>query len=469
MKPALVVDLQRLLPKDAVSVDSQDLERHSVDALGRYRAFWISDALDAMPQVVVRPKSVEQVAAVAAYASQHAVPLVPWGGGTGVMGGAIPQRGGIVLDLKGLDQVHQIDVEARTVAVGAGVVLEDLGRAMETHGLALGHDPWSLPIATVGGAISTNGVGYLAGKYGPMGDQVLGLEVVLPSGQFLQPRRVPKSAGPALDTLFIGAEGTLGIITQAVLVAHPAPEVRSLHAYRFSGFEAGFHTVQEMHALGLRPALVDFDEEFSLEGGTDSRGETTLYLGFEGYREEVEAQMARGLALCRHHGGEDLGGEEAQHFWDTRHESGERYKREVLQNPGGARRRRSSWRMDYLHVAIPASRVLEYRRQCQELLKEHRIPVREWSLWGRPEFFSLLIADPGPTTDTTSERMAQAVDQILIAAQDIGGAMEYCHGVGLKLAHLMDREHGPGMEALRGVKKALDPAGILNPGKLGLG
>jgi FAD/FMN-containing dehydrogenase len=124
--------------------------------------------------------------------------------------------------------------------------------------------------------------------------------------------------------------------------------------------------------------------------------------------------------------------------------------------------------MDYLHVALPGSRVLEYRRRCRELLAEHGVAVREWSIWGRPELFSFLIAEPHPSAEVTSERMGQAVDAVLQAGQDLGGSREYCHGVGLKLGHLMEREMGPGLAVLRRLKQALDPAGIMNPGKLGL-
>jgi alkyldihydroxyacetonephosphate synthase len=458
----------RLLPRGAVSTSPAELERYAGDAMGRYRAFGTGELLDAHPQAVVRPRTAQQVATVAAYASAQGVPLVPCGGGTGVMGGMVPVRGGIVLDLKGLGRIAEIDHEARTATVGAGVVLEELARVLEPRGLMLGHDPWSLPIATVGGAVSTNGVGYLAGKYGAMGDQVLGLEAVLPTGELFRTRGVPKAAGPALHHLLIGAEGTLGIITQAVLEVYPSPELRSLHALEFPSFEAGFEAAQTMYSVGLRPALLDFAEEFRPGESNGAPHDVELYLGFEGTREEVEGQAARGLAICRRLGGVALGLGRAQEFWDTRHQSGERYKREVLEAPVKGRGQRRPWRMDYLHVALPASRVLPYRRRCQEMLAQYGIPLREWSLWGRPELFSFLIADPEPAAEVTSERMGEAVDALLIAAQDLGGSMEYCHGVGLKLGHLMAREFGPGLEVLRRVKKALDPAGILNPGKLGL-
>lgn len=469
MASSLITDLRGLLSDGSVSADPEDLEVHAGGPFGRYPApHDATEEANPLPEAVVRPRTSVDVVAVAAYASERGVPLVPYGGGTGVVGGTIPVGGGIVLDLKGMNHITEIDAEARTATVGPGIILEDLAHALADRGLMLGHDPWSLPIATVGGAISTNGVGYLAGKYGPMGQQVLGLEVVLPTGDLIQTKGVRKTAGPPLHQLFIGAEGTLGIITEATLKVFPAPELRSLHALEFPSFEAGFEAAQEMYSVGLHPAMLDFAEEPSGSGSDEDDWEVVLYLGFEGPREEVEAQVVRGLAICRRLGGADRGEAAAQEFWETRHRSGERYKREVLEAPMAERRLRGPWRMAYLHVALPASRVLEYRRWCQGLLAEYRVPVREWSVWGRPELFSLRIIEPEPSNQETAERLARAADALLMGAQDMGGSMEYCHGVGLKLSHLMLRELGPGMELLKRVKKALDPAGILNSGKLGL-
>lgn len=466
MAEGLRQDLARVLGEGGVSTAPEDLERFSTDALGRYRAFRAASRLGCRPAAVARPAQAEQVAAVLELASRTGTPVVPYGGGTGVMGGAVAVEGAIALDLKDLRKVISVDGEGHTALVEAGAVLGDLEQALNRQGLMLGHDPWSLPIATVGGAISTNGVGYRAGKYGAMGQQVLGLEVALPDGLILQTRAVPQKAGPSLDSLFIGTEGTLGIITKATLEVFPLPERRGLHAFSLSGFEAGFAAVMELFALGLRPALVDFAEEHG-SPGAEAEVETTLYLGFEGLREEVLAQEERALRILKKHGGQDRGPGVAQQFWERRHDTALRYRREVLE-ASPAQRRSRPWRMDYLHVALPSRQVLEYRRWCRQVLAARGIFVREWSLWGRPELFSFLLVDPTPAGEEASQGMAQAVDELLMVAQDLGGSMEYCHGVGIKLGHLMERELGVGMEVLRRLKRAVDPAGILNPGKLGL-
>jgi len=212
----------------------------------------------------VKPESTEQVAAIVRFAAEHEIPLIPYGGATGLMGGAIPVKGGIVIDLKRMDKILRISPEDRTAEVQSGVVLQTLEEELNKHRLLLGHDPWTVPIATIGGTISTNGLGYRGSKYGSMGDQVLGLEVVLSHGKVLKTRAIPKSStGISLNHLFIGAEGNLGIITAATLRVFAMPEKREMAAIGFPSFEAGFEAIVKMFHIGLKPALVEFGEEYA--------------------------------------------------------------------------------------------------------------------------------------------------------------------------------------------------------------
>ena len=168
MKTGLVSDLEAILGATGVSTDLGDIERHTGDALGVYRAFRAGSRLDARPATVVFPQSTAHVSRLLKYASLHEVPVVPYGGGTGVMGAATPIQDCIVLSLGGLNQILNVSETDRTASFQPGVVLEDAASALGEAGLVLGHDPWSRPIATVAGAISTNGVGYTA--VGPASD-----------------------------------------------------------------------------------------------------------------------------------------------------------------------------------------------------------------------------------------------------------------------------------------------------------
>lgn len=477
MKQEVYESLVAILGPEKVSWEASALQRYSRDALGRSRAFQDFQKLSSRPEMVVRPRSTEEVAQIVRLASREKIPIVPYGGGTGLMGGALSLRGGMVIDLKGMDKILSISQQDRSVSVEAGVVLKALEEELNKKGLILGHDPWTLSFATVGGAISTDGLGYRAAKYGSMGDQVLGLEVVLADGKVLETRSTPKSStGISLNRLFIGAEGNLGIITKAVLQAFPMPEKRGAYAFGFNSFDDGFGTVVKMFGIGLTPALVDLSE-----GSTwppvrvlrrllsPSSAPATLYLAFEGFREEVEAQEMRATQICREYGGRDLGLREAQHFWDTRHGMAQRYYRSPFLALGDVFTRvLKGVKFDFVHVSIPASQVLEYRRRCKAILDRHHVHLLEYGIWTQPELFSLVMVELALTEREAVTNVSRAVNELLMLAQDFGGSMEYCHGVGVRLAHLMDRELGYGLEVMRKIKGTLDPDNIMNPGKLAL-
>ncbi len=456
--PSLPGAIAQTVGEEHVLSDATDLDHFSGDALSPSRAFRASTLLSKTADLVVAPGCTAEVADVIKLAAASDTPIVPRGGGTGVMGAALPVRGGIVLDLRRLNAVLEIDPQGRTVQVEAGAVLEDVNNVLEQQGLMLGHDPWSVPIATIGGTISTNGVGYLAAAHGPMGEQVLGLQAVLPSGEILRTPSVPKySAGPNLNHLFIGAEGVFGVITQASLRVAATPEARQFIAFRFPTFNHGFDAVAEAFSLGLRPTLMDLTEE-----GTG----TVLYLMFQGYRELVQTEISRCQLLCAQQSGKNLGPGPTEEYWNQRYDIALDYRDEVQHLPRRERWKRRRWGFDYLHMALPVSQVLHYRAQATELLTHWGVEVREYAVWGRPELFSMLVRPVSNRPD--SEKFADAVDAVLQLAQDMGGTMEYCHGTGIKLAHLLAREWGVGLDVVRAMKQSLDPANIMNPGKLGL-
>ena len=468
MNRGLAADLTRIVGAGGVSTGGKDLSQVTGDALNTFRAFRAAEGMAVSPAVAVFPDSTRQVARVLKFANKHRIPVVPYGAGTGVMGAAAPVEGCIVLGLRRMDAVLDVSREDMTARVQAGVVLETAAKALEKAGLVLGHDPWSRPMATVGGAISTDSVGYTAAKHGSMGDQVLGLETVLADGEVVRTRAVPKRAsGPDLDGLFVGTEGTLGVVTEATLRAFPKPEAWRLLPFTFPDFESGYRAVAALYSLGLRPTVVDYETElWPSDGEADETAR--LYLGFDGPDGVVEAEVARARSACLEMGARAGKQSEAAKFWRTRHGIALRYQRRLAKaaDPAAARRGAGGFRMDYLHVALPASKVLEYRRRCGKILASHRVAVREWSLWARPEFLSFLIEDEIDAGGETSPALTEAVDQVLTLAQRMGGSMEYCHGVGLKLAHLAEGESDGGAAVAKRIKAALDPNNILNPGKL---
>ena len=457
-----LASLARIVGAENVLADADSLDRYTGDSLSPSRAFGAADAFERLADVVVRPGCAAEVAEVVRWANEHRVPVVPYGGGTGVMGAVVPAHGGLVLDVKRMNRVLEVDAESLTARVEAGIVLGDLEAVLAEHGLMIGHDPYSVPIATIAGTISTNGVGYRACAHGPMGEQVVGLEAVLPDGRIIETRDIPKySSGPNLNHLFIGAEGVFGVITRATIRVFRIPESSQFASVGFDSFEEGFNAASEMLALGIRPSLLDLTEE---------DGDVTLHLLFEGFTEGVAAQAQRAETICDSAGGYSLGTEPTEHYWTYRRESAENYKLTALGQPRKVRWNR--WRrrrgFDYLHVALPSSKVLEYKRQAGGILAAQGIAVAEYAIWSRPELFSMLILPESGDPSEARQRLARTVDRVLELAQDMGGAMEYCHGVGVKLNHLLAREQGAGHDVIRQLKQTLDPNNIMNPGKLAL-
>ncbi len=452
---ALLKALHETIAPARVYTDQQTLSVLARDALhpGRLPGWSV-----AQPLCVVRPEHTAEVAAVLRFATTHRIPVIPVGGGSGLMGGAASVVPGLVLDLRGLQAIH-IRPADRMADAGAGVTIQALNQAAAPHGLMCAHDPWTVAVATVGGTIGTNSLGYLGGKYGAMGDQVLGVEAVLPTGEIITTRAVEKSStGPGLHRLFIGAEGCFGIVTRATLRLFPIPQERLLQGWEFAHFDLGFTAIQALLQAGVRPGLLEYSDEGP---AVDYAPPATLLMSFEGPRRVAQAEAEEALSLCTAHQGRQLPQYHAEEFWAQRHDSGDAY--------AAARAAGQTWNrylrrhpLDYLHVALPPSAVLDYRHQSLEILAQHRLHVLHTGLWGHAGLFNIAFSGADATTFATVQSV------LLQLCQDLHGAMEYCHGVGVRLAPLMEREHGAGLEVLRRLKQCLDPQGILNPGKLDL-
>jgi len=459
-------ELRHLLADHQITLDQGANFSLSTGPLGSFRAFRSSQFLDIESEIIVRPESTDQVADVVSLAHKWKIPIVPYGSGTGVMGGTSPVYRGILLDLRSLNSVLNVDPISHTVTAQSGLVLEHLQDHLGEYGFMIGHDPWSQPIATLGGAISTNGVGYLAAKYGTMGDQVLGLTVVLANGQVIRDKKTSKdSMGPDTKHLFIGAEGTIGIITEATVRIYPIPEYFELLSFSFQSFAQGYQAILDMQRLTVSPSMLDFTEEMD-SNVMPSYHEIYLHLAFEGSPAILETAIDETYRICSKYDGTRLDLVRSREFWDTRHASAEAYKASLNLPVAERRERHSSWRKDYLHVTIPPSLVLAYRAKCEAITDHYGCTVTEWSVWGRPEFFSFIVGEPQPGNKIDGT-MDTIIDELLMAALAFGGTIEYCHGVGLKLSHLIHEEQGAKKAVLNLLKHSLDPHNILNPGKLG--
>ncbi|MGH7825999.1 MAG: FAD-binding oxidoreductase [Candidatus Binatia bacterium] len=452
--------LSKIVLPAQIDTNPARLDEISWDALSEGRLHPLKKPEIAFPLCLVRPLSTAEVRGIIHIANETKVPLIPYGGGSGLMGGALSTRAGIVLDLRGMNRIVEIDPESQSARAQAGTVLESFEKRLNEEGFILGHDPWTLPVATLGGAISTNSMGYRGGVYGSMGEQVLGLEAVLPNGEILRTRAVAKtSAGINLNCLLIGGEGCFGIITEATIRIFPEPETRILHAFVFESFEQGYPAIQKMFLRRLRPALLDFGDDEDYEAGA------ILYLGFEGTREIVQAEEKLALSVCTDAAGERLPDGEAERFWRDRHLIARRFMTNRRQR---RERGRDGIYRDWIHVALPASKVLSFRNAASEVIKRHGARLQESGLWITPELFSMRLGIEERDEDDAQIVLQETVEELLRLVQNMGGSMEYTHGVGVKLAPLMAEEHGYGLEVMRRIKRAIDPNDIMNPGKMGL-
>jgi FAD/FMN-containing dehydrogenase len=403
------------------------------------------------PSFVVKPRSADDLVKVLLIANKLKIPITPRGGGSNVCGATVPNRGGIVLEMKAMNKIKRLNKEAKSVEVQAGLSLETLERYLNRENFTLGHDPGSRPSATVGGAISTNGIGFRCGKYGDMGDQVLGLEVVLPSGRVIKTKAFPKSvSGYDLNKFFIGAEGTLGIITEAVLRIFPLPERESVCEFSFETFCSAFEASMEILNLGLVPTAHMLSDR-PLEGSGDITGGLVV-LEFEGLAEEVDAQIKRARQVLTRHGGKDLGREKSQNDWKNRHSTKESAKTVSI-----------AW----IDISAPIDKIKTVYDSVRDVAEKKGLYMGcMWYINSRSIGFILRVRVSDQ--DTRYLKFHKIHDDIIRRTLELGGTMTWCHGIGIKLSKYMKLEHGSNLDLMIQVKKLFDPNNILNPRKKGL-
>ena len=463
-------ELAHRLGADRVATGPEIPPRYRLDAFRAHRGSRLPEA-GVSPAAVVWPRSTEDVAEVVRFAREAGLAVVAWGGGTGLMGGARPSAQSIVVDFRRMRRVRAIDVESRTVTAEAGIVLEALDRRLRRRRLTLGHDPWSRPRATLGGAIGTNGIGYAGYLRGTMGDQVLGLEAVLADGTVVQTRAVARSTtGLDLKRLFVGTEGTLGLVTAATLRVSRVPAKEEIRAFVLRDFASGLRCLSRIYDDGLVPSVMDFEETFPAAAlpWSSEPGPPPLYLGFAGSREIVAASWRLARKHLRGAAARALPDRDAREYWRTRHDI--IYAHDEV-SPGVTRADvfLKDIIFDYVHVALPRSKVMPFRRAAMAILRRRGVKPIGFGIWTQPELVSLeIVRGIGGDREAARVAVAHAVDDLIRRAQALGGSMEYVHGVGAKLAHLMGEELGTGLSVYRKVKEALDPEAVLNPGKLGL-
>src|ERR671916_531654 len=453
---------------DAVTTAPEELDAYTADTYWPALVATAAGAPLARPEIVVRPRTEEDVATVLAAADEQRTPVVAWGGGSGTQGGALAVHGGIVLDLRSLDRIVDVDETSMTVTAQAGVNGRRLESELNARGLMLPHYPASVEWATVGGYIAARGSGVLSTRYGKIEDLLLNMRVATPATGLVETVEVPRHAvGPELTQLFVGSEGTLGVITSATLQLVPMPAERRFAAVAFPSVGAGIHAIRRALQAGHRPSVVRmYDEDatrlaFAPVVGEDLRGVYTV-LAFEGEPGAVAVEERRTLEIASEAGGQLLDPALGQRWWDRRYD---------FYHPPHQPELPAIW--GTLDVVATYSRVEAVYEALHRAVREPyadaglelRMHFSHWYLWGTMIYGRFVVPDGGPNALALHDRIWE---DGMTAALDAGGVMNDHHGVGIKLGPFMRRQHGASLDTLRQIKAALDPNDVMNPGKLGL-
>ncbi|MFB6297215.1 MAG: FAD-binding oxidoreductase [Salinirussus sp.] len=417
-----------------------------------------------LPDAVVEPTSTAEVSAVLAAAHDRGVPVTPWSGGSGLEGNAIPVAGGIVLTTYGMDSVS-VDPANLQTTVGPGVVYDDLNAILAEHGLRFPPGIGSGDVATIGGMIATNASGFNAVKYGETRDHVRRLEVVLPDGEVVDCGGdvVKTSSGYSLTDLFVGSEGTLGVITGATIAASGLPDRKRAAVVTFPARRAASDAVSEIMRSGLDPAAVEFLDSLVVEMITDYSAsvslpaDPTLILEFHGNDAGVEAEIAAAREICEADGAttwEAAGGEELDRIWEAR--------RAALP---AIRAADDDSEVALLgDVVVPIASYPDIVETVAEVSAEFdlRTPCVGHAGDGNLHYAPLV-----PEGDEeAASRAREFNDRIVEAALDLGGTATGEHGVGRGKRKFMRREHDAALDLMGRIKDAVDPEGIMNPGKV---
>jgi len=458
------------------------------------------------PDAVAWPVDGEGVARVLGCALQRRIPVIPFGGGSGVAGGTVPTWGGLLLDTKELDQLEEVDPEGLSCVAGAGIVGQHLELQLERHGLTLGHFPSSIFCSCLGGWLAARSAGQMSSRYGKIEDMVLAAEVALPQGRLVRFTR--SEAGPGWLQALVGSEGTLGVFTRAWLRVQPLPPTRLFSSWSFPDVESGCEAMRQILQAGMRPAVVRLYDPFDtlLAGGRDARPASEpaapppprrrpgaqlplellrrtlsrslagplllgqlnrladlapagclLILVHEGQPELAAAEVTACAEICRLLGGEDAGPEHAAGWYRRRYVVS--YKQSRVYDAGLF--------VDTMEVAATWDRLLPLYRAVRHAISPFAFVMAHFS-HAYAEGCSIYFTFVGPGLESNSEeRYLQLWRTALAAASAAGGTLSHHHGVGELKAAFMEREVGPaGRQLFTALKQTLDPAGGMNPGKL---
>lgn len=455
LDPIIIQELSTIVGPENIATEKQDLICYGYDAT----------QMEFLPSVVVHPANAEETAAVLKLANQRRFPVFPRGAGSGFTGGALPKAGGVVLVTTRMNRILRIDTENLVAEVEPGVVTEDFQKAVEKLGLFYPPDPASLKFSTLGGNVAENAGGPRCVKYGVTKDFVMGLELVLPTGEIIRTGTETYKAvvGYDLTRLLCGSEGTLGVITKIIFKLLPLPEAKKTMLTIFDSIDGAAQTVSTIIGAKIIPTTLEFmdyatlqcvEKRFNL--GIPPEGRAVLLIEVDGDLELIEKQAARihdlikPLGLVQFRAAKDNAESEA--LWKVRR----------LVSPSLRDVNPHKFNED---IVVPRSKVPVVIREIEKIQQKYDIPIVNFGHAGDGNIHvNVMINKEIPGQE---EKAHEAIKEIFQAALDLNGTMSGEHGVGLAKQPYIEMELTPAqIKAMQGIKLALDPNNILNPGKI---
>ena len=419
------------------------------------------------PTCAVWAESGDQVSEILKLSNREKIPVTPRGAGTGLSGMAVPIEGGIILDLSRMNSIVKISIEDRLAIVQPGVVYVDLEKALAPFGFFFPPDPASGKVSTLGGNVATNAGGLKGAKYGTTRDYVLGLQVVLPDGRIMRTgsKAMKSVSGYDLTRLFVGSEGTLGVVTEITLKINPKPTATSTALATFDSLEDAGRAINQIMHSGIVPSALEIlgrDTLAAINQNTDlnlPEVDAMLLAETDGYtQEETDYQIKKVIQVFEGNNAKEIKqartDKEVEELWAAR-------------KSAYAVLARIKTHFVLEDVTVPMTNIAELLKGIEEISKRHDLQIATFGHAGDGNLHPQILYDGYDPEQV--RRMEEAIADLFKLAIDLDGTLTGEHGIGLSKAPYMTLEHDPvAMDVMRHIKKMFDPNNVLNPGKMGL-
>ena len=457
MRKAVVEELKKIVSEDRVSTKIADLYVYGFDASIHHKN----------PDVIIRPVNTKEVSDIVKLAFRTRTPIVPRGAGTAMCGHAVPLKGGIILDMTLMNKIKEVHVEDLYCVVEPGVIYDKLNAVLGKKGFWFPTTPGSGEACTIGGMVVTNASGMRAIKYGATRDYVLGLEIVLPTGDIIHSgtRTLKNSSGYQIDRLMVGSEGTLGIVTEVTLKLAFKPRASAMTLAAFNSLQDAGKCVSNIIARPLMPSAIELMDSVCIKAVNKCMNvglpdvAAICMIEVDGHPAAVEDELKIVEEICKQSGAvstEASKDKKRIDYWT--------YARKAIM-PSLSR-----YGEKFVSVAladdmsVPISKIPEAVVAFQRIAEENGVVIGTYGHSADGNLHTKMLVEPG--SDDSWRRGEKAVGQIFDKVLELGGTVTGEHGVSITKAPYMKKERADSLETMRKIKKALDPRNIMNPGKM---